>query len=140
MSSLIEMAKEVVARAEKATPQNLGTAELHVADGWYECPACGGEGSVDGETYTNYDGVANGVQFFGIGDEFGLAEKLFRTGVHAAPAIAAALLRAEELLADHISTFDGFSDYEAKRRCDPATYARYQATRAFLASLKEPQQ
>lgn len=45
---------------------------------YHECPQCGGEGAVDGVTYCNFDGVAMGVQFFGIGDEHVRYERFFR--------------------------------------------------------------
>lgn len=59
-------------------------------DGYYECPFCHGEGSVDGITYTNFDRVAIGVQFFGIGDEPKQYENYFRA---IPPAVAAAMVQ-----------------------------------------------
>lgn len=63
--------------AEAATAQNFDTAQ-HIESGEYECPLCGGEGEVDGTTYTNYDNVAVGVQFFGIGKEYKTTEAYYR--------------------------------------------------------------
>jgi len=63
--------------AEKATPQNLGTAEC-VDDEEMDCPLCGGNGFVDSKHYTNYDDAPIGVSFFGVGDEHVKAEAYFR--------------------------------------------------------------
>lgn len=81
------------AAARAATPQNIDTAE-HIdrfEDGSHiECPACGGEGSVEFEAdFCNYDGHALGVQFYGIGKEHGAAEAYFRA---ASPANVIALV------------------------------------------------
>lgn len=60
-----------------ATPQNFDTAET-VDDGEYECPMCSGDGYLEAKTYTNYDNIALGVQFFGIGDAHKAAEDYYR--------------------------------------------------------------
>lgn len=80
---------ELEALVAKATPQLLDTAEVHRADEWLECPFCAGEGSVDGETFTNYDGAAIGVQFFGVGDQFVHNEKAHRAVWAALPSLLA---------------------------------------------------
>lgn len=87
---------ELKAAALAATPQNFDTAELKVDEGYCECPVCGGGGAVEvlGE-YTNYDDVAIGVQFFGIGPEFGLAEAYYRA---ANPAAVLELIAENEAL------------------------------------------
>lgn len=72
----------------KATPQKIETAE-QTEDGDYECPLCQTQGYVEGHTYCNYDGVAIGVQFFGIGDEHVDAEALFRKTIAALPSLLA---------------------------------------------------
>ncbi len=73
----IKKLDEIVALAEKATPMDLASAERR-DEGFYDCPLCGGEGEVEGEVYVNVDSVAQSVGFFGIGDEFGNAEKLWK--------------------------------------------------------------
>lgn len=60
---------DLIKLAEKLTPGDLSTAATHDAVEEVDCPFCDGQGSVDGETYTNFDDVAMGVQFFGVGDE-----------------------------------------------------------------------
>jgi len=40
---------------------------------------------------------------------------------------------AAEALAEWLSGYDGWSEIEAARRCDPATIARIKQTRALLA-------
>lgn len=66
--------------AQAATPQNLDSAEDSTKpSGYIECPHCGGDGSVElTADYCNYDGVAMGVQFYGIGPEHLAAEAFFR--------------------------------------------------------------
>lgn len=77
----IESINKLEALAQRSTKLDLDTAEI-VRDesGKYsECPMCGGDGTVDAENeYVNFDGVAIGVQFYGIGKEFGYAEEYFR--------------------------------------------------------------
>jgi len=69
--------------AEKATPQNLDTAEQimkYSGETVVDCPCCDGEGYVDLEAdYCNYDGKAIGVQFYGVGAAHGAAERYVRT-------------------------------------------------------------
>ncbi|CDY79457.1 Phage protein [Caballeronia glathei] len=68
--------------AKAATPQNIDGAEIierHEDGRCIECPACGGEGSVEIEAdFCNYDGEAIGLQFYGIGNAHGAAEAYFR--------------------------------------------------------------
>ncbi|UVX29576.1 hypothetical protein PRB81_gp29 [Klebsiella phage VLCpiS13f] len=80
MIDITELAQSLKAAAEKVTALNLDTAqEVRDEDGYLECPVCGGEGSVDSERdYCNIDGVALGIQFYGIGEHHGLAEQYFR--------------------------------------------------------------
>ncbi|WP_342704225.1 ead/Ea22-like family protein [Burkholderia arboris] len=86
-----------------ATPQDIDGAERIESrpDGSYiTCPACEGEGCLPFESdYCNYDHVAIGVQFYGVGTEPGAAEAYFRA---AKPATILALLdrleRAESAL------------------------------------------
>ena len=77
--------------AEKATALNLDTAQVKRGnDGYLECPCCEGAGYVEEENdFCNIDGVALGVQFYGIGEHHGLAELYLRA---ANPATMLALL------------------------------------------------
>lgn len=76
--------------AEAATPQNFDSAEEKAENGYIECPHCGGQGEVERQVdYCNYDNVAIGVQFYGIGNEFGAAEAYYRA---ANPAAVMALI------------------------------------------------
>ncbi|WP_201795113.1 ead/Ea22-like family protein [Escherichia coli] len=77
--------------AEKATALNLDTAQVKRGnDGYLECPCCEGAGYVEEESdFCNIDGVALGVQFYGIGEHYGLAESYLRA---ANPATVLALL------------------------------------------------
>ena len=80
-----------------ATPGDLSTAERHVLSEYVECPMCGGDGEVGATDYCNFDGVALGVQFYGIGHEFGAHEKLWVAARNSLPAILTKIreLRAE---------------------------------------------
>lgn len=90
--------------ASAVTPQDIDGAERIESrpDGSYiTCPACEREGCIPFESdYCNYDHVAIGVQFYGVGTEPGAAEAYFRA---AKPATILALLdrleRAESALA-----------------------------------------
>lgn len=70
-----------------ATSGDLSTAERHVLSEYVECPMCGGDGEVGATDYCNFDGVALGVQFYGIGHEFGAHEKLWVAARNSLPAI-----------------------------------------------------
>ena len=77
-----ELLAELEEAASKATPQHLDSAgDVIRADSgaMIECPVCGGEGyaSLENE-YCNFDNHAIGVQFYGIGPEFGAAEEYYR--------------------------------------------------------------
>lgn len=80
----------------KATAGRLDTAERR-SEEWIECPVCQGEGEVHSVDYCNIDGKALGVQFYGIGEEHLVHEKLWIAAVNALPALLAELdgLRAE---------------------------------------------
>lgn len=95
MTDITELAQSLKVAAEKVTALNLDTAqEVRDEDGYLECPVCGGEGSVDAERdYCNIDGVALGIQFYGIGEHHGLAEQYFRI---ATPSNILALVEALE--------------------------------------------
>ena len=64
--------------AKAATPGNLDTAEDVRKGEEVDCLICDGTGVVEMDTFTNLDGHAMGVQFFGIGPEFGNYEAYFR--------------------------------------------------------------
>jgi hypothetical protein len=64
--------------AEAATPQDFDSAEIKIEEGWYECQHCNGQGEIQADDYCNYDGVAQGVLFYGIGNEFGASEAYYR--------------------------------------------------------------
>lgn len=85
--------------ARAVTPQDIDGAERIESrpDGSYiTCPACEGEGCIPFESdYCNYDHVAIGVQFYGVGTEPGAAEAYFRA---AKPATILALLERLERL------------------------------------------
>lgn len=74
INEIVVTLRELFARA---TPQIIDGAQK-TRDEVHECPFCSGEGEVDGKTYVNYDHVAIGVQFFGIGAEHLRAEQLYR--------------------------------------------------------------
>jgi hypothetical protein len=89
--------------AEKATALNLDTAQVKRGNGGYlECPCCEGAGYVEEESdFCNIDGVALGVQFYGIGEHHGLGELYFRA---ANPATVLALLDELEAKGSTIAT------------------------------------
>ena len=90
MSVTDELIAELEAAAKAATPQDFDSAASKYENGTCECHVCGGEGTVDIEAdYLNYDDAAIGVQFYGIGQEFGAAESYYR---RADPATIRALL------------------------------------------------
>lgn len=72
---------------EAATPGDLSAAEEHTASETVECPCCQGDGEVEAADYCNFDGVALGVQFYGIGQEFGAHEALWKYLRNAVPEI-----------------------------------------------------
>jgi RecJ-like exonuclease len=96
MTNPAQIAATLEALAAKATAGRLETAEYHQADYVIECPVCRGDGEVDASDYCNIDGKALGVQFYGIGSEFGHHEKLWSKLVNNLPTIIAALKAMEE--------------------------------------------
>jgi hypothetical protein len=87
-----ELIAELDLAANACGPMLLDSAEtLTPADaGAIECPVCYGEGYASLENdYCNFDNHAIGVQFYGIGGEFGAGERYFRA---ASPAFILALL------------------------------------------------
>ena len=87
-----DLIAELEVAASKAGSLALDSAEtVEAANGaMIECPVCCGEGYASAENdYCNFDNHAIGVEFYGIGPEFGIAEAYFRS---ASPATILALL------------------------------------------------
>jgi hypothetical protein len=95
---------------EFATKGDLSTAERYTEHEHIECPVCQGDGEVLASDYCNIDGKALGVQFYGIGNEFGAHEALWSYLVHSVPAILAMAEERERMregIATVIEHFDG---------------------------------
>lgn len=76
-----ELIAELEQLAGKVSAMALDSAEEVVTQSgsMIECPVCCGEGYATAENdYCNFDNHAIGVEFYGIGPEFGLAEAYFR--------------------------------------------------------------
>lgn len=105
MTEIKELTAKLKAAAQKATALNLDTAQIkrgHSGD--LECPCCEGAGYVEEESdFCNIDGVALGVQFYGIGPHHGLAEEYLRM---ANPANILALTEALEAAEKRISELE----------------------------------
>lgn len=87
-----ELIAELEALACKVGAMDLDSAEEVVTQSgaMIECPVCCGEGYASAENdYCNFDNHAIGVEFYGIGPEFGLGEAYFRA---ANPATILAIL------------------------------------------------
>lgn len=97
MTPTLTLADELMVLAGKATPQRLERAQTHDLNEPVDCPLCDGEGVVEVETYANYDDVAIGVQFFGVGDEHVAAHELYKL---ATPTNITALCLAVKELSD----------------------------------------
>lgn len=82
-------AEKLRALYEAATKGDLSTAERHIEHEHIECPVCQGDGEVLATDYCNIDGKALGVQFYGIGNEFGAHEALWAYLVSTVPSILA---------------------------------------------------
>lgn len=71
--------QQLKALALAATPQNFDSWQVKSEGGEMDCPACGGEGTVErGNDYCNYDKAAIGVTFYGIGEDHRNAEAYYR--------------------------------------------------------------
>lgn len=68
MTDIIQELRGLIAACTKG---DLSTAGRHTEAETVECPVCHGDGEVDAADYCNIDGVALGVQFYGIGEQFG---------------------------------------------------------------------
>lgn len=77
-----DLIAEIEVAAKACSDLALDTAEsiISAENGAHiECPVCHGEGYADLENdYCNFDNHAIGVQFYGIGPEFGAGENYFR--------------------------------------------------------------
>ena len=93
------MREELEKLIAEATPGDLSTAELSREE-VIECPVCGGDGEVYAVDYCNFDHKALGVQFYGIGKEFGAHEKLWSYFMNNAPSILEALTERASMAAE----------------------------------------
>lgn len=89
-SKLEQLVEKLEALAAAATVGDLTTAERYRPEEWFECPFCE-DGEIKAADYCNFDHKALGVQFYGIGPEFGAHEKLWSELVNNLPTILAAL-------------------------------------------------
>ena len=102
--------QDLLALAEKVSPGNLDTATKSGGfgciehDKLYKCPACDGDGEVDGSTYCNLDNVSMGVQFFGVGNDHGVYEAYFRA---ASPSRIKALILEKQASESRIAELEG---------------------------------
>lgn len=102
----------IEAAARACTALNFDSAkDEQPQSGSLECPHCDGTGSVELEAdYCNFDGKALGVQFYGIGPEFGAAERFVRA---ANPAAVLELVRLARLSTPPQSSAQGAADCAA---------------------------
>lgn len=84
MDSVTDLTERLRKLLADATPGDLATAERHTENETVECPLCH-EGEVEASDYCNIDGKALGVQFYGIGKEFGAHERLWSETLAALP-------------------------------------------------------
>ena len=92
--------QQLKALALAATPQNFDSAQIKRDGGEIECPACGGEGTVErGNDYCNYDNAALGATFYGIGEEHRNAEAYYRA---VRPAVVLGLIAHIERTTAHV--------------------------------------
>lgn len=107
---------EMRALMEACTKGDLSTAERHIESEYVECPACSGDGEIEASDYCNFDGKALGVQFYGIGPEFGAHEKLWRAVTAALPALLTEL-EATRAAAERIAELEGALERFASGPC-----------------------
>ena len=133
--------------AGKATKGDLTTAMRHTHEEWVECPLCG-DGEVSATDYCNFDRKALGVQFYGIGSEFGAHENLWSALMSNLPTILAALELQERVSAPealdaackaHCNYFGGEGFWDTGLIPETMPKAR-DAMRAAIAALKGPAQ
>ena len=73
-----------------------------IVSGYYECPACNGEGSIDAEFVCRMHAGLVGVQVYGIGDQMAAMEKLLPLVIDEIPSLLA-YIRALEKVRDLVS-------------------------------------
>jgi len=122
---------------EFATKGDLSTAERYTEHEHIECPVCQGDGEVLASDYCNIDGKALGVQFYGIGNEFGAHEALWSYLVHSVPAILAMAER-EKRKREAVMGID--DDYMTSEKHHPGYVliptAKFEAIRSALGEEK----
>lgn len=100
----------------KATPGDLSTAERHIESEYVDCPFCS-DGEIEAADYCNIDGIALGVQFYGIGPEFGVHEALWGEAIKAIPILLAAIAEQKAKIADlveDVNRLDGLATQWSK--------------------------
>jgi len=130
---------ETLARA--ATPQDFDSAKEEIRiGGFFECPLCGGEGEVElSVDYCNYDNAAMGVQFYGIGKEFGTAEAYYRAANPATILALCEIIRAQHAIVEsvaHIGVDFGYGPFHLDAGA-PHTKMAIGDARAALAKANE---
>jgi len=137
---------EMRALMEACTKGDLSTAERHIESEYVECPACSGDGEIEASDYCNFDGKALGVQFYGIGPEFGAHEKLWCAVTAALPALLTEL-EATRAAAERIAELEGAlenilgnGDSEKWMTCVEPLIARFKTSAKFGAdAVHNPQ-
>lgn len=130
---------EIKAAAEAATPQNFDSAQEKRGGDWCDCPLCDGDGELKVESdYLNYDGVALGVQFYGIGPEHIAAEAFYRA---ANPATVLAMsARIEELEAElhRVTTEPPTGTAPCARLCEHTAFkSRHEQDKRAIAEREQ---
>ena len=87
----MKLSEEIRELAAKATKGNLKSAQYFIEEEIIECPFCNGSGEIEATNYCNFDEKALGVQFYGIGKEFGAHEKLWFKIIDNLPLIISSL-------------------------------------------------
>lgn len=140
MTTLKQRAEAVAELAAKATSMDLETAEVKDEGGFFECPACSGEGMVEGDTYYNYSDKATGVQFFGVGPSFQNDEALFRAFPEMLSLVADQQAEIERLTdACRAALFTIQGSCEPRGNPDVGDKAEIASTLAMLRAVLSPQ-
>ena len=125
-----------------ATAGDLTTAQRYTPSGYVECPMCG-DGEVLATDYCNFDGVAMGVQFYGIGKEFGAHEKLWTAVTKTLPTLIATARRVEVLEQENARLRDVLDEDDLTEiitdTIDMDWQPRWAAQAIRRAALGEPQ-
>lgn len=121
------LAQELEALIAKATPGDLSTAEVVGGEETVECPLCTGVGEVPQDAhYTNFDAVALGVQFFGIGPHFDAHQALWSWLMKHRETILAALKDRDVVLEEAAKVAEDIAHEWGKRwRCTSDKYETY---------------